>query len=92
MIISAIFVKKILSIRWIEQLRIILPILGVAVFSGLVAWLVVFGITYYAPTNDFMKLLFGGISGVGAYLLGSHWLKFDELKFMLNYLKKNRHA
>jgi hypothetical protein len=88
MIISFIFAQKTLSIPWIKQMKIILPMLGLAVFSGVIAWCVMMGIVYYAPTNDLLKLLFGGIFGVAIYALGAHLLKFDELKFMLDYLKK----
>ncbi|MDR0438300.1 MAG: lipopolysaccharide biosynthesis protein [Bacteroidales bacterium] len=91
MVVSVIFLQKYLSIRWIEQLKIVLPVLGLAVFSGIVAWLVVLGTTYYASASDFMKLVCGGISGLGVYAIGAHLLKLDEWKFMLNYLK-NRHA
>ena len=89
MIVSMIFVQKILSIRWIEQLKIMLPVLGLALFSGFIAWLVGFGLTSYifSSTNDFMKLTLGGISGLSVYLLGSYYLKFEEIKFMMSYLK-----
>ena len=90
MIVSMIFVKKMLSIRWMEQLKIILPMLGLAIVSGIVAWVATMGVIYYAPTWDLGKLLFGGMAGLGVYLLGSYWLKFDELRFALDYLKGKR--
>ncbi|MCL2413236.1 MAG: lipopolysaccharide biosynthesis protein [Bacteroidales bacterium] len=90
MVVSMFFAKKYLSIRLIEQLKIIAPTFGLAVVSGIVAWLVMNGVTYYFPENDFMKLVFGGVSGLGIYALGAHVLKFDEWKFMLNYLKEKR--
>jgi O-antigen/teichoic acid export membrane protein len=88
MIVSVIFSQKILSIRWIEQLKIVMPILGLALFSGGVTWLVMTGVAYCAPANDFLKILLSAISGTGVYLFGSHLLKFDEIKFALDYLKK----
>jgi hypothetical protein len=39
-------------------------------------------------TWDFGKLLIGGFLGVAVYLLGSYWLKFDEPRFILDYLQK----
>lgn len=88
MTVSMIFVKKHLSIRWIEQLKIAAPIFGLAVFSGIIALSAVGIVNNFFPTNDFLKLLFGGIAGIGIYALGAHLLKFDEWKFMLNYLKE----
>jgi O-antigen/teichoic acid export membrane protein len=90
MIIALIFSQKKLSIRWTEQLKIIFPVFGLAVFSGVVTWLTTLGVAYYTPTWDFGKLLFGGLVGIGIYTLGAHLLKFDEFKFMLNYLKKTK--
>jgi len=87
MIISSIFVKKYVKIRVVDQLKIVAPIFGLALFSGVVAFLTMTGIAHYMATNDFMELLFGGIAGLGIYALGAHLLKFDEWQFMLNYLK-----
>ena len=88
MIISMFFVKRYVKIRIIEQLKIATPVFGLAVFSGVVAWFVMMGVARNVPTNEFMQLLFGGIAGLGVYALGAHLLKFDEWKFMLNYLKR----
>jgi O-antigen/teichoic acid export membrane protein len=88
-IVSIVFSQKILSIQWTKQLKIIFPMFGLAVFSGFVTWCVMMVVTCYAPTWDFGKLLFGGISGIGIYVLGAHLLKFHEIKFMLDYLKKH---
>ena len=90
MVVSSIFVKKYVSIRQIEQLKIVAPILGLAVFSGVIAWFVIIGVMHYAPISNFMQLLLGGIAGFGTYAFGAHLLKFDELKFALNYLKNKR--
>jgi O-antigen/teichoic acid export membrane protein len=89
-ILSVFCSQKILDVRWTEQLKIIFPMLGLAVFSGVVAWVLIFVVNYYTPISDFLKLLIGGFSGIGVYLLGSYWLKFDELKFALNYFKKQK--
>jgi len=89
-ILSIIYSQKILSIQWTEQLKIVFPILGLAVFSGIAAWCAMMGVKFYAPTNDFLKLLCGGISGIGIYVLGGHLLKFNEIRFALDYLKKKR--
>jgi O-antigen/teichoic acid export membrane protein len=87
MTISLFFAKKYVSIRIIEQLKTVAPMFGLAVFSGAIAYFVMVGIARNAPTNEFMRLLFGGLSGLGIYALGAHLLKLDEWKFMLNYLK-----
>jgi len=92
MTLSMIFVKRYVNIRIIEQLKIVAPAFGLAVFSGIVAFFVCRGVLQYAPTWDFGKFLFGGIAGFGTYALGAHLLKFDEWKFMLNYLKEKRNA
>jgi O-antigen/teichoic acid export membrane protein len=89
-ILSIICSQKILSIRWTEQLKIIFPMLGLAVFSGIIAFGIIFGVTYYIQINDFVKLVLGGFSGIGVYLLGSYWLKLDELKFALDFLKRQK--
>jgi len=88
MILSVFFAKKYVSIRLFEQLRIAAPAFGLAVFSGFIAWFVVMGVMHYAPTSDFMQLLLGGIAGLGVYAVGAHLLKFDEWRFILNYLKR----
>jgi len=90
MIVSMIFVERYIRIRIIEQVKIVAPTFGLAVFSGIVAFFVCRGVLQYAPTNDFLQLFFGGLAGLGIYALGAHLLKFDEWKFMLNYLSKKK--
>jgi len=87
MTLSMFFVKRYINIRIIEQIKIVAPTFGLAVFSGIVAFFVMTVITHNFPTNDFLQLLLGGIAGLGVYALGAHLLKFNEWKFMLNYLK-----
>ncbi len=88
-LISIVYSQKILSIRWTEQLKIIFRILGLSALSGLIAFGVVYCMNFYQIGNDFLKVLFGGLSGLGLYVFGSHkWLKSDELKFLLSFLKR----
>jgi len=90
MTLSMFFVKRYVNIRIIEQVKIVAPTLGLAVLSGIVAFFVCRGVLQYAPTSDFLQLLFGGLAGLGVYALGAHLLKFNEWKFMLNYLSKKK--
>ncbi len=86
MLVSIVFLRKTLSIRWVDELKLVVPILGLALFSGLVAWLVMQNITCHA----FTELVLSGICGIGIYALGAYLLKFQEVKFILDYFKNKR--
>jgi len=90
MIISSIFVRKHVEIRVVEQLKIVAPTFGLAVFSGVVALFAIGLVDSFAPANNLLKLIFGGVAGLGIYALGAHLLKLKEWLFALNYLRRKK--
>ncbi|MDR2906991.1 MAG: lipopolysaccharide biosynthesis protein [Bacteroidales bacterium] len=87
MIISVAFTQKFLHIRWTEQLRVVVPVFGLALLSGIVAW-----VATYCVSSDWAKLIVGTLSGISIYIIGSYLLKFKELEFALNYFKHHKDA
>jgi O-antigen/teichoic acid export membrane protein len=70
-----------------QQTKDLLPIIGVAVFAGLIVYLLDQFIKAQL-LNDFSRLLSGGLLGVGTYATTSFLLKINSLTELIDIIKR----
>ena len=75
--------KKLLSYSYFEQLKDILPSILVAVFMGVIVYII--GLS---NMPILLELVLQVITGVVIYVIGAKTLKIDSLEYLLGVLKK----
>jgi O-antigen/teichoic acid export membrane protein len=72
-----------------KQTKDLLPIIGIAVFAGFIVYL----LDQYMKAqllNDFIRLLLGGLLGLGTYATTSFLLKMNSLTELIDIIKRKR--
>lgn len=83
LVINTHYTGKLINIGFFDQLREILPIMLLSVFSGLIAY-----VPLLLINESYIQLIIGGVSGCLVYFTGSLLFFSNELKLMRTFIKK----
>jgi O-antigen/teichoic acid export membrane protein len=77
------FSKKVVSTGYIQQLRNVIPILGLALFMGFLVHIVISAIL-----NEYLQVLTGLLTGAVVYLGMAKFFRFKEYIFFISIYKR----